>query len=163
MAAEVKASEEGRTAFVHDGRVVYEWEQTLEEVHVYIRPPPGVTAKMIECKIAKARLTVGLKGNPPFLDERLGGDAVTSDSLWMVEDGELHIQIQKAAVGLAWPAALAGHGALSEAEQQRVREKIMLERFQRENPGFDFSGAEFTGQAPDAREFMGGIDRSKLK
>lgn len=25
------------------------------------------------------------------------------------------------------------------------------------NPGFDFSGAEFSGQAPDPRTFMGGI------
>jgi len=25
------------------------------------------------------------------------------------------------------------------------------------NPGFDFSGAEFNGMAPDPRNFMGGI------
>lgn len=26
-----------------------------------------------------------------------------------------------------------------------------------QNPGFDFSGAEFNGQVPDARSFMGGV------
>jgi hypothetical protein len=28
---------------------------------------------------------------------------------------------------------------------------------QRQNPGFDFSGAEFSGSAPDPRKFMGGV------
>ncbi|KAJ1433812.1 hypothetical protein B484DRAFT_394350 [Ochromonadaceae sp. CCMP2298] len=32
----------------------------------------------------------------------------------------------------------------------------MLERFQEEHPSFDFSGADFNGQVPDARDFMGG-------
>lgn len=29
--------------------------------------------------------------------------------------------------------------------------------FALQNPGFDFSGAEFNGQVPDARTFMGGV------
>ena len=33
----------------------------------------------------------------------------------------------------------------------------MLERFQEENPGFDFSGASFNGQVPDPKNFMGGV------
>jgi hypothetical protein len=40
---------------------------------------------------------------------------------------------------------------------QEVQKKVMLERFQEEHPGFDFSGAEFNGMAPDPREFMGGV------
>jgi hypothetical protein len=30
----------------------------------------------------------------------------------------------------------------------------MLERFQEENPGFDFSQAQFSGNAPDPKTFM---------
>jgi hypothetical protein len=37
---------------------------------------------------------------------------------------------------------------------------MMLERFQEEHPGFDFSGAEFNGSVPEARDFMGGIKYS---
>ena len=33
-----------RHAFTHEGRVVYEWDQTLEEVNVYVSVPPGVRA-----------------------------------------------------------------------------------------------------------------------
>ena len=35
---------------------------------------------------------------------------------------------------------------------------MMLERFQVENPGFDFSQADFNGQVPDPKNFMGGLD-----
>ena len=41
--------------------------------------------------------------------------------------------------------------------QQEAQKKVMLERFQEEHPGFDFSGAEFNGMAPDPRTFMGGV------
>jgi len=43
--------------------------------------------------------------------------------------------------------------AIGQEEQQR----LLLERFQEENPGFDFSGATFNGQAPDPSIFMGGV------
>ena len=38
-----------RLKFVHDGRTIYEWEQTMDEVHMYLQPPPGVRAAQIEC------------------------------------------------------------------------------------------------------------------
>ena len=43
---------------------------------------------------------------------------------------------------------------LSVGEEQKA---MMLERFQSEHPGFDFSGADFSGAAPDPRTFMGGV------
>jgi len=39
-------------------------------------------------------------------------------------------------------------------------QRLMLERFTAENPGFDFSNAEFNGTVPDARQFMGGVKYS---
>ena len=41
--------------------------------------------------------------------------------------------------------------------QQEVQKNILLERFQEENPGFDFSQAQMNGQVPDATKFMGGV------
>ncbi|RLN26812.1 hypothetical protein BBJ28_00004350 [Nothophytophthora sp. Chile5] len=67
----------GRRAFKHEGRVVYEWEQSMEE--------------------------------------------------------------------------------LDPMAQEATKRQMMLERFQEENPGFDFSNAEFNGAAPDPRTFMGGV------
>jgi hypothetical protein len=38
-----------------------------------------------------------------------------------------------------------------------MQRTMMLERFQEENPGFDFRDATFNGQVPDPRTFMGGV------
>lgn len=57
-----------RHRFVHSGRTVYEWEQTLEEVTIDIPLPPGATKKDLAVKVTNDHLTVGLKGLPPYLD-----------------------------------------------------------------------------------------------
>lgn len=43
-------------------RVIYEWEQSLEEVNVFISPPRGVTAHDILCEITATHVTLGLRG-----------------------------------------------------------------------------------------------------
>eukprot|EP00961_Rhodomonas_salina_P177573 2394534-Rhodomonas_salina.1 len=45
------------------GQLVYEWEQGLDEVNIYITPPPGIKANMFDIQITSDHLTVGLKGN----------------------------------------------------------------------------------------------------
>lgn len=47
---------------------MYEWEQSLEEVNLYIEPPRGLKAEQIECTITPRHLRLGIKGNPPFID-----------------------------------------------------------------------------------------------
>mgnify|MGYP002353293276 CR=1 FL=1 len=79
-----------------------------------------------------------------------------------VEDDTIVIYIQKAEPGSTWTAALRGHTALNSTSHEMMQRKLMLERFQREHPGFDFSNAELTGDTPDARSFMGGLDYNKL-
>lgn len=41
--------------------------------------------------------------------------------------------------------------------KQEMQKTMMLERFQEENPGFDFRDASFNGEVPDPRTFMGGV------
>lgn len=77
-------SKEGRLQFVHKGQVVYEWEQSLEEVNIYISTPPGVTRPMLEVTIEHKHLRVGLKANPPFIDEDTGGPVKVKESMWML-------------------------------------------------------------------------------
>ena len=172
-----KKGKEGRIRFEYDGRLIYEWEQSLEEVNIYINPPPGVTAKMIDCKITYNHVKIGLKGAPhPFLDEDTGGTVVVDESMWMMNklksnkeaaaetSYELNINLQKAAKGEIWKCALKSkvqelNPTVDPYTEEEMRKKIMLERFQEENPGFDFSQAEFNGNVPDPRSFMGGIGK----
>lgn len=82
--------------------------------------------------------------------------------MWMFTDGEVNINLQKMNKAEVWDRALQGRGGqtLDIISNEEARKKIMLERFQEEHPGFDFSSAEFNGAVPDARTFMGGVSRS---
>jgi len=153
----LRSKARGRQAFQFQGRTVYEWEQELDEVHIYIQPPPGITKDLLDIKIKPKHVEVGMKGNPPFLNEAPFSLVDVDASFWMIEDGELHLVLGKARKGETWHSALTGHGKLDMFTEQEVQKKIMLERFQEENPGFDFSNAQFNGNCPDARDFMGGV------
>lgn len=146
-----------RHKFVHNGQTVYEWEQTLEEVRIYLEVPPGVRASNLAIVIRPSHLTIGIKGNPPYLDHDLGGMIIDEESTWTLDGQQLEITLQKMRKAETWPAAFKGHSQLNPVEAEEVKKKLTLERFQQEHPGFDFSGAEFSGMAPDPREFMGGV------
>ena len=62
-----------RHQYIYQGRVVYEWYQTLEEVNLFVEVPPGVSAKQLDVKITASILKIGLSGNPPYLDVRIAG------------------------------------------------------------------------------------------
>ncbi|KAJ1637830.1 nudC domain-containing protein 2, partial [Pavlovales sp. CCMP2436] len=81
----------------------------------------------------------------------------SNDSFWTLEDGTLHLSLVKGSRGVTWAALLKGHSAFDPLTQQEVAKSLMLERFQAENPGFDFSGASFNGEVPDPKSFMGGM------
>ena len=81
----------------------------------------------------------------------------------------MHIVLAKAHRGEMWECPLTGLSSSSSkapadssrmvdpVTREKIRRDLMLERFQEENPGFDFRGATFNGEVPDARSFMGGI------
>ena len=47
---------------------MFEWDQTLEEVNMYINLPPNVPSKQFYCKIQSKHVELGIKGNPPYLN-----------------------------------------------------------------------------------------------
>jgi hypothetical protein len=158
-----KGTEKGRYKFEYQGRTVYEWEQNLEEVNIYLHPPPGMPRHMIVIDIAHKHLTVGIKGhNQSFIDEDTWGPVKPEESMWTMVDGEININLQKMNKAETWEAALMGRdGAeVDPVTKEEIRKKMMLDRFQEEHPGFDFSGADFNGDVPEARDFLGGVKRS---
>ncbi len=76
--------------------------------------------------------------------------------MWTLEDGELSITLSKAHKAETWPSVFKGHEPLDAATTADVQKRMLLERFQEENPGFDFRNAEVNGSVPDPRTFMGG-------
>jgi hypothetical protein len=87
------------------------------------------------------------------MDQDLGGMAKASESFWTLEDGTLHVSIEKGQEGETWQSALQGH-ELDTLTAQEDQKRLLLERFQNEHPGFDFSQAVVNGEAPNARTFL---------
>ena len=144
--------------YSHTGRTIYEWEQSLDEVTIFITPPPGVKSKDLNIKITSSALSVGLKAaDKPFIHEKFFSNVKPSTSTWFLDDGVIEISLHKVKKAETWLSALQGHGQMDPFTQGEMKKKIMLERFQEEHPGFDFSGAEFSGDSPDPRKFMGGV------
>ncbi|KAB5540919.1 hypothetical protein DKX38_013893 [Salix brachista] len=81
----------------------------------------------------------------------------TDSSFWTLEDGIMHLTLQKRDKGQTWASPILGEGQLDPCSSDLEQKRLMLQRFQEENPGFDFSQAQFTGNCPDPRTFMGGI------
>eukprot|EP00892_Ulva_mutabilis_P001890 jgi/Ulvmu1/11701/UM008_0112.1 len=106
----------------------------------------------------RQHLKFGISPNPPYLNDKLFAEVIVSESTWTVEDGELHISLQKAKQGEHWQGAIQGH-VLGEADAEEDKKRLLLERFQLEHPGMDFSGAEVNGAAPDPAGFLGGFTK----
>ncbi|KAK1298737.1 hypothetical protein QJS10_CPB14g00901 [Acorus calamus] len=68
----------------------------------------------------------------------------------------MHITLQKRDKGHTWPSPILGQGQLDPYTVDLEQKRLMLQRFQEENPGFDFSQAQFSGSCPDPKTFMGG-------
>jgi hypothetical protein len=81
-----------------------------------------------------------------------------SESTWEIEDGRIRVELWKVFPGEVWKSLFEDSERISESTEQELRKTILLERFSSENPGMDFSSAEFSGGCiPDPRSFMGGI------
>ena len=59
-----------RHSYAHENRKIYEWDQTVSEVNIYIEVPPGVRGKQLFVEIKQSHIKVGITPNPPYLDVR---------------------------------------------------------------------------------------------
>ncbi|KAL7512276.1 hypothetical protein ACHAXN_009254 [Cyclotella atomus] len=164
-----------RYIFSHNNQPIYEWEQSLEEVTIYITAPPLPShspASYIIINIDANHLQVGLKGHDRFfIDENTFDKVKTKESSWYLDDGIITIILVKAFRGQTWEGVLNGANAKANNNEsntviqesvdpfvkQEMQRTMMLERFQEENPGFDFRDATFNGEVPNPRTFMGGV------
>lgn len=66
-----------RIDYLYDNKKVYSWDESLDTVYCYIPLPPTPPnikpAKLFDIKITSVALTVGFKGNPPYLNHHFQG------------------------------------------------------------------------------------------
>lgn len=126
----------------------YTWKQTLEEVTISIVLPAGTRGKDVVCKIDNKHLLVKVNATT-VLDGELSQPVKASECTWSIEDRKLLvIVLQKLKRHDSWPSLIVGQQDVDAVTLEKMNKQMMLEKFQSENPGFDFSGAEFNGALP---------------
>ncbi|XP_043924924.1 nudC domain-containing protein 2 isoform X2 [Protopterus annectens] len=79
---------------------------------------------------------------------KLYDSTIVDEGTWTLEDKKMiRIVLTKTnrEAGNCWPSLLEDQYAADPWVQDQMQKKLTLERFQRENPGFDFSGADISG------------------
>ncbi|XP_077222507.1 HSP20-like chaperones superfamily protein isoform X2 [Tasmannia lanceolata] len=112
---------------------VFDWDQTLEEVNMYIPLPTNAPPKIFYCKIQSKHVEVGIKGNPPYLNHDLACPVKTDSSFWTLEDGTMHITLQKRDKRQTWSSPISGQGQLDPYATDLEQRRLMLQRFQEED------------------------------
>ena len=75
--------ENNRLVYKHNGQDIYEWDQTLDEVNIYFKPPKYALSKYLnenkalygenfvtakfDIIIKSDHLSIGIKGQKPFV------------------------------------------------------------------------------------------------
>eukprot|EP00045_Choanoeca_perplexa_P019496 m.3006 g.3006 ORF g.3006 m.3006 type:complete len:156 (+) comp4337_c0_seq1:103-570(+) len=124
------------------------WYQTIEEVVLLVQVQQGTRGKDISVTCTASSISVKVQG-VTVLKGQLHDVVVADDMLWTVEDSTLlRIVLVKSTreAGNTWPSLLKGQYTADASQLDEMQKKMTLERFQRENPGFDFSGADISGQ-----------------
>mmetsp|Transcript_10334 Transcript_10334/g.11388 ORF Transcript_10334/g.11388 Transcript_10334/m.11388 type:complete len:162 (+) Transcript_10334:38-523(+) len=137
----------------------YSWSQTRETVEITIDVPDGTRGRDVVCIIKTDSLKFALKGKDPILDGKLFENVKADDSTWTIEDRKLvRIVLEKSIVHNSWTSVIKGKDELDPITKEKMDKRMLLEKFQSEHGGFDFSGAEFNGGLPkDPKNFLANL------
>ncbi|XP_062608745.1 nudC domain-containing protein 2-like [Saccostrea cucullata] len=124
-----------------------QWWQTNEEVYIEVNVPEGTPAKHIKCAISHKHIRITVKGQT-VIEGDLPNTIHADESVWTLEDKKfLRLCLPKSHVGAenCWDSLLVGQYRTDPWTFDQMEKKATLQKFQQENPGFDFSGAEVSG------------------
>lgn len=159
-AGSMSAPFEERSGVVPCGTPWGQWYQTLEEVFIEVQVPPGTRAQDIQCGLQSRHVALAVGGRE-ILKGKLFDSTIADEGTWTLEDRKMvRIVLTKTKRDAAncWTSLLESEYAADPWVQDQMQRKLTLERFQKENPGFDFSGAEISGNYT-----KGGPDFSNLE
>ncbi|CAE6421759.1 hypothetical protein ACGC1H_001835 [Rhizoctonia solani] len=110
---EVKDAELRAKEAAEQATLPYQWKQELGDLDLVVPLPKGTRARDLVVKIAKKRLSAGLKGKEPILEGELCQEIKMEESTWTVEDQQsLHIHLEKVNKWQWWENVLTHHPKL---------------------------------------------------
>ncbi|XP_034057503.1 nudC domain-containing protein 1 [Gymnodraco acuticeps] len=88
---------------------IYFWQQTVEDVTVFVRMPEGVTKEEVQFSLTADQIMLGVQGFPPLLEGQLFAPADPEASAWIIkEDKSLELTLQKREEGPMWSELVMG-------------------------------------------------------
>lgn len=121
------------------------WYQTVAEVTITIDLEPGTRGKEVQVTILPRKLKCVVRGRV-IIEGKPFGTVIQDESTWTIEDRKLlRIQLVKAderTKDHCWLSLLEAQFTPDPITLSEMRKKLDLERFQLENPGFDFTSAK---------------------
>ncbi|KAL3043443.1 nudC domain-containing protein 1 [Trematomus bernacchii] len=88
---------------------IYFWQQTAEDVTVFVRMPEGVTKEEVQFRLTADQIMLGVQGFPPLLEGQLFAPADPEASAWIIkEDKSLELTLQKREEGPMWSELVMG-------------------------------------------------------
>lgn len=123
------------------------WWQTVSEVHIEVDLPAGTKGSACKVILKTSHLKV-IVLNETIMDGNLYSHVILDDLVWTVEDRKkLYITLAKGDVRTkenTWEGLLKDNYLVDPWLLHEMQKKLDLERFQIENPGFDFRGAKIS-------------------
>ncbi|XP_050051206.1 nudC domain-containing protein 2-like [Dermacentor andersoni] len=121
------------------------WWQTVGEVFVEIEVPKGTRGKDVRIQITPRHISCAVHSKELFCGN-LHRTVVADESTWTIEERQrvliLLVKTEPANSEKVWESLLDGQYAPDPQIMHEMMKKLDLEKFQIENPGFDFSGAK---------------------
>lgn len=127
------------------------WYQTIEDVTAEVHVPLITKSRDVKIKILPSSISCAISGKEIFCGKLYSG-VVCDESTWTLEDHENDIKIVRIFLvkgnkspQSCWASFLIDKYSADFVTLDNMQKKILQERYQRENPGFDFSQAEVSG------------------
>ncbi|UKK01735.2 hypothetical protein MACK_001088 [Theileria orientalis] len=138
------------------GNIRYEWDQSYEELTLYVPIDRQTTKKDIRVDYKPRNISIRIYKNEikTEIKGKLYSTISTLESYWIIEDIVLEVHLVKALEGEVWEYVMKGDDPVTFYGKELDKKKMLLERFQKEHPRFDFSQAEIKGFAPDPRTYL---------
>ncbi|KAM9253381.1 nudC domain-containing protein 2-like [Dugong dugon] len=133
--------------------------ETLEEVFIEVQVPPGTRTQDIQCSLQSRHVALAVGGHE-ILKGKLLDSTIADEGTWTLEDRKMVRILTKTKRDAAncRISLIESEYAADPWVQDQMQRELTLERFHKENPGFDFSGAEISGNYT-----KGGPDFSNLE
>ncbi|KAK6616887.1 hypothetical protein RUM43_014857 [Polyplax serrata] len=123
------------------------WWQTVQEVHIQVGLPEKTPSRNVKVHVKPKYISCCVKDDIIFEGE-LARVVYADELIWTIEDGTLCIVLAKADHSIKddmWGSLLVnGQYQPDPWTLHEMRKNLDLERFQIENPGMDFSGAQLS-------------------